>query len=270
MKKLALFLALPFLAYSCGEGEPKATETNEEVEETVEMVPSDLENEHMMGSVKSFEQMSYTPDAEGNIGEPDSCCKKVEEYNDLGFLVKVTDTKLSGEIDEEVMFEHYEDGYFKRVEVKQDGEEVFTRTVTIDGDNRTATDTDTTGQVSRVHKMTEQNDRHQPVSGTTYLADGTTYVGTWTYDYADGLTTGRTWTDSTGTVLIKETGEVNDKGWLSTKTVKRMDKDGQEVNYVETYTYDSLDEMGNWTQRTMYKDGEPAEVLKRSYAYYQE
>lgn len=67
---------------------------------------------------------------------------------------------------------------------------------------------------------------------------------------------------------INRTGEVNEMGWLSKVVDICVNEGGDTTTIVETYTYDSFGDVGNWTQRTEYNDEKPVKVLKRSYTYY--
>jgi hypothetical protein len=131
-----------------------------------------------------------------------------------------------------------------------------------------ALDHDSTGQVYRFHTVETHNDFNQGTSGKTYLIDST-YMGTWSYKFIDGQFTGFGWLDSSGVQRQDRTGEVNEKGWLSSLTDVRVLPTGDTMTIVESYTYDSMDEMGNWTQRTQKNDGKVVEVLKRTYTYYE-
>lgn len=274
MKKLGLLFAIPFLVYACNNGEKENTENSEnseteETTETVEMVSSDLENENMLGQVKSFEETPYTPDEEGNIGAMDSCCIAIEEYDENGFMTTYSEKTSAGEPTEIVMMQRDDMGRFTSYTVTENGMEVFKRVTKRDEDGTLleATDTDSTGAITRVHKVDEVNENGQAVTGKSYLEDGT-YLGTWSFDYVEGMRVSNSWVDSTGVQLMQRLGEVNDKGWLAKVVDVRVGDEGDTTTVVETYTYDSFDDMGNWTQRTMYKDDVPTEVVKRTYTYF--
>jgi hypothetical protein len=270
MKKLIILFVLPVLLYSCGSGEPKAEETTATTEEeTVQMVRSDLSNDHMNGPIQSFTETPYTPDEQGNISEMDSCCIIVEEFDDNGFMTTSTWKNMAGEVTRVGNMEHTEEGKFVSYTSTENGVQKFKRVVDRSGDQMKAMDSDSTGQVTRVHVPDEMNENDQPVKGKTYLADGTTLDGIWTWQYIDGNRVGNSWTDSTGVQRWSAVGEVNDKGWVSKRTETEMGEDGTTTTVVKTFTYDSMDDMGNWTQRTTYEDGKATEVLKRTYAYYE-
>jgi hypothetical protein len=271
MKKLGLLIAIPFLVYSCNNAEKENTEKSEteETTETVEMVRSDLQNEHMFGEVSSYEQTPYTPDEEGNIGAMDSCCIEMEEYDENGFAVKYMEKNSAGEVTETVMMQRDDMGRFTWYTVTENGIVVFKRVIKRDEDGTLleAIDSDSTGQITSVHKVAEVNENGQALSGKSFQEDGT-YNGTWSFGYVDGLRVSNAWTDSTGVQRMQRVGEVNDKGWLAKVVDVRVGDEGDTTTVVETYTYDSFDDMGNWTQRTMYKDDVPTEVLKRTYTYF--
>jgi len=268
MKKLPILFALPLLVYSCSEGEPKAEETIE-VSETAEMIRSDLANEHMAGAVKSFKETPYTVDEEGKIGEMDSCCVIVEEYDENGFMTNESEMNSAGESVEEGVMKRTETGKFDSYTRTANGKEIFKRIAERDDEGNTirAIDTDSTGQITRVHTLDEMNEYEQAVKGKSFLEDST-YVGTWFWQYIDGQRVGQTWVDSAGVEWVNRVGEVNDKGLVSKVVDTRMDEQGETLVTVETYTYESFDDTGNWTQRTEHHDGKPVKVLKRSYTYY--
>lgn len=271
MKKLTAVLALAVLAYSCGSGEQKAEKADDASAETaeVEMIKSDLAKDNMMGAVKSFEQTLYTPDEEGNISEMDSCCMKMEEYDKNGYMKKMTEKTSAGEISRIGELEHTEKGEFVSYTATRDGMQTFKREVDRSSGGMKAMDTDTSGLV-RVHVADAMNEFDQPTSGKTYMPDGTTLVWSWVWNYENGTETGQSWKDSTGVEVWNSVGELNEKGWMAKETQTEVDEEGNSTTTVMTYTYDSMDEMGNWTQKTEYTDGVATKVVKRSYAYYEE
>mgnify|MGYP006902134729 CR=1 FL=1 len=260
------------MIYACGSGENTSTETTESAEkaEMKEMERSAWENRNMVGKVKTIVETPYTPAEDGTIADMDSCCVEMIEFSENGYRTGKTEKNKDGEVTAVNVVEHTETGKFVSSTWTEDGKEVWKRVVKRDAEGKAlgATDTDSTQQVTRRHKAAEYNEYNQPVSGTTYLADST-YLGKWTYDYDDGYEIGRSWTDSSGVQLMEVTGELNENGWLAKAKVMRVDESGEATTTLETYTYDELDEMGNWTQRTEYNDEKPVEVLKRTYTYYE-
>ena len=87
MKRHVIFL-LPLLPIACNSAEPEQT-TEETV--AVEMVRNNWQNEHLKGEVKTITETPYQTDATGALGEMDSCCIVIYEYDNLGYKVKVTE-----------------------------------------------------------------------------------------------------------------------------------------------------------------------------------
>lgn len=270
MKKVFILFSLPLLIFSCdNSGNNENAEAETPV--TIEMERNNWENSHLQGQVKSIVETPYTPDESGAIADMDSCCVEVIDYDSNGFIVKSTEKNKEGQVTVERVLEHTETGKFVSNTETENGKVVWKRVVVRDeeGNIMNAFDSDSTQQVTRIHKGEVYNEYNQPISGKTFNNDSV-YLGTWTWQYIDGLRAGRSWTDSTGVVLRKRTGEVNDKGWLSKVIDMEVDDAGVATTTVETYTYESFDETGNWTQRTEYNDGAAVQVVKRAYTYYGE
>lgn len=264
MKRHAIFL-LPLLAIACASPEPE--QTTEETE--VVMARNNWQNEHLKGEVKTITETPYKTDADGALGEMDSCCIEVREYDNNGYHVKTTEKNSTGEVTAVNVIEHTETGKFVSSTWTQNGKQVWQRKVTRgdDGKVTSAYDTDSTMQVTNYYESEVMNEFDQPVKGKSFLPDSS-FEGTWSWKYTDGLRTGRGWIDKNGVQLVDRTGEVNEMGWLSKVVDTRTDDEGVTTTTVETYTYDSFDEMGNWTQCTLSENGTPVKIMKRTYTYY--
>ena len=261
MQKLLLAFVTVALLFACNESpkEPVAVAKN-----------SSWATSHLKGMVKTMEETSYKPDSTGKIGEMDSCCIEINVYNDKGYVETNTEKDSKGTTTEETVYERNEDDKFKSATTTVNGKQVWSRVTTYDADGKTmdAKDTDSTGQVTYFYSEVTENEIGQALSGKMFTGDST-YMGTWSFKYTDGLRTGRSWVDSTGLELYDYTGELNDKGFLAKMTGKVLAGKDSTTTTVETYTYDSYDEMGNWTQRTEYDgDGKATKVEKRTYAYF--
>lgn len=266
MKKLIFIFFLPLLLFSCNDNKNASNETSE----TIELERSNWANEHLNGKVKTIGETPFTTDENGNIGEMDSCCVKITEFSDKGYIMKVTNKNDEGTVTRLNTIERTETGKFLSNTRTENGIEVWKRTSTYDeeGKHLFTSDSDTTKNVAYFYNDITNNDFDQPVSGKMYSADST-FIGNWSWKYIDGLRTGRGWIDSTNVQRVNRTGEVNDKGWLSRVVDVRIEENGDTTTTIETYTYDSFDEMGNWTQRTETNDEKPVKVLKRTYTYFE-
>jgi hypothetical protein len=184
--------------------------------------------------------------------------------------MKYTEKDSKGKVTRESIHERIDGSKLKSIKRTENGIEVWSRTIHRNDDGKAlyAADTDTTGQVNRIHSIIEENEIGQSLLGKTHTADST-YLGTWAFKYIDGMSAGWSWIDSTGTQTIDSKGELNDKGLLSKMETKSLDNDGNPITTVETYTYESFDDNGNWTQRTKYDgDAKVVRVEKRTYTYY--
>ena len=265
MKKTLIIFFLPLLLFSCKNNESTTTETAD----TAEMQRTSLANAHLLGHVKSISETPYTIDENGAIGEMDSCCVEHMEYTETGFLSKITEKNSTGEISAVGVLERMEDGKLVSRTWTEGGKEVWKRVFVRDENGKPikALDSDTSLQVVYTHKIEKLNEYDQGTYGKSYTSDSL-YWGTWSWDYTDGLVTGRSWIDSSNVQVLKRVGVVNDKGWLSNVKEVNVSEEGDTTTTLETYTYDSFDEMGNWTQCTELNDDKPVKVLKRSYTYY--
>jgi hypothetical protein len=266
MKKPLFILFLPLFLFSCKNGE----NSSDQASEAIEMERNNWANQHLNGMVKSIEETPYTPNENGDISEMDSCCVKITEFSDNGFIMKVTNKNKEGVVTEVSVRERTETGKFVSNTRTENGKETWKRITTRDeeGNHLHTIDTDSTKNVTYFYNDVTSNEFNQPVSGKMYSKDST-FIGTWSWKYIDGLRTGRGWIDSTNVQRVNRTGEVNDKGWLSRVVDVRVDEKGDTTTTIENYTYDSFDETGNWTQRTENNDEKPVKVLKRSYTYFE-
>jgi len=74
--------------------------------------------------------------------------------------------------------------------------------------------------------------------------------------------------DSVGKMVYSYKAELNDKGEVAKSTSVEVGKDSTTTK-VNTFTYDSFDEQGNWTQRTTYDEkGKATKVVKRAFTYF--
>jgi hypothetical protein len=70
-----------------------------------------------------------------------------------------------------------------------------------------------------------------------------------------------------GKVKSSSTSKYNDKGEQIERSNTNVTKDSS-ITTVTKYTYDTHDEMGNWTQRTEWDDkGKATKIVKRTYTY---
>jgi hypothetical protein len=254
------------LLWSCNDA-PKEIEDKEE-EPTVAL-NSNWRTGHLIGMVQTLEETQYTADSLGVIDDMDSCCIEVKTYDEQGYVKLYVEKNREGDVVFESVRDHFPNGRWKSAVNKRNGRPAGGRTVTLDPDGKIlhAIDTDSTGQVTYYFDNIKENEIGQPLEGTRYRADST-YTGTWTRQYTDGMTTGWGWRDSTDTMVYENVGELNDKGLMAKLTMTERSDNDSITTTVRIYTYDNFDEEGNWTQRTITEDGLVTKVQKRSYTYF--
>jgi hypothetical protein len=85
--------------------------------------------------------------------------------------------------------------------------------------------------------------------------------------YDKNLWLGFTGKDSVGKIKNSSVAKYNDKGEQVEVSNTNVTKDST-TTHVTKYTYDTHDDMGNWTQRTEWNDkGKAVKIIKREYTY---
>ena len=270
MKQNLLFVLIAGMLFSCTNNTKKTVETERETEEMVVAKNSGWATQNLIGMVQSIEETEYTPDAEGNIGDMDSCCVGTDYFNYEGYVVKYIEKDLEGTIGLESIIEYSENGRFASATDSRKGEADGGRYVTRDESGKTlyARDLDGSGAVKYYYTEMTENEIGQALDGKMFFGDST-FRGTWGIKYIDGTWAGRSWNDSSGTMIYNYTGELNDKGLLIKMTNVEADPEEGTKTTVSTFTYDSFDEIGNWTQRSEIEDDKLIEVKKRTYTYFE-
>lgn len=229
---------------------------------------SDLVADNLKGAVMSFEETSYTPDSTGKIGEMDSCCVTLMEYDENGNAVKWTSKDSKGTIKEYADIKRYDNGRWKGQSNFKDGKTSSSFETSIDekGNYSGGNAYDSTGKLEFYYTGLSQNDQAQILSWKQWDKDSVYRMeGIATYDKY--MQTGFTLKDSVGKVKNSSARKYNDKSELMEETETNIKNDSTVVK-VTKYTYDAYDTNGNWTQRTALDEkGKPTKVVKRVYAY---
>ena len=261
MKKFSIVLIAAVILFSCNE-KTETIKTN-----------TDWLVDNLKGEVQSVTESPYKVDSTGKIGEMDSCCIDVIDYDSAGNILKITSKDSKGTITREETFTKYPDGLFKEIINTKDGK-VASR-ITIQAENgkySTAQEYDSTGKLSYYYTDIKSNEYNQVTSMKRYNADST-FKSSFESSYDKQFFTGQTNKDSSGKEVSKSTAKVDDKGnqveFSRTSTMKdeKTQKDSTTTK-VTTYTYASYDENGNWTERTTIEDGKPTKIIKREFTYY--
>jgi hypothetical protein len=259
MKKLLMLMVTGMILFSCNNGET----------ETAVAKNSDWTTQNLKGMVKSIEQSTYTPDSTGKIGAMDSCCINTDEFDEKGYTTSSAKKDSKGNAGETTSFAHYDKGQMKSVSNSKNGKVTGGFEIDIDKDGKYtgARELDSAGKSTFYYTGLTEDDYGSVTSGTRHKKDSSV-DGVFKSEYTKGIQVGNSYTDSSGKQVYTSKSELNDKGDVAKTTETNVGKDSTTTT-VTTYTYDSRDEQGNWTQRTTINDkGKATKVTKRTITYY--
>jgi len=256
MKKL-LIIAVGALIISC----------NNKTESKVKY--SDLVNDNLKGDVASVQETPYKVDsATGQIGAMDTCCVDKWDYNEKGFYTKTVSRNDKGEISSETEVSRFDNGLWKGTKNSKNGKVVFAMDSKLDdkGDYKVVESTDSTGKRDYYYTDIAINEYGQVLHWKQYDKDSV-YRMEGESKYDKNLWLGFTGKDSVGKMKSSTTVKYNDKGEDIEESNTNVTKDST-TTHVTKYTYDTHDDMGNWTQRTEWNDkGKAVKIIKREYTY---
>ncbi len=241
---------------------------NEKDKETSAVTWHDLESENLKGDISSYQETSYKVDSLGNMGEADSCCASVSEFDENGNGIKNVKTEKNGTISNETIMTRHPNGQFKSMSDSKDGKSTGGFRVDLDADGKIklAVAIDSNGKDDVYYTAITMNDVGEVTGWKQYDKDSVFRMqGESTYDKHLFLTS--TTKDSVGTVKSSSSSKFNDKGEQIEASFTNVGKDSTTTK-VTKYTYETHDEMGNWTQRTTWDDkGKATKIDKRTYTY---
>lgn len=260
MKNLLSIILTATLIFACGESMQEAA--------TVIAKDSSWAIRNLQGMVQSIEETTFSADENGTIGEMDSCCIETDVFNEQGYRVSFSEKDSKGNDGRNGVTERREDGQFISAKNYKNGKQIWSRTVTFDAEGNAlyTMDADSSGQNTYYYSDIKENEDGLLMGGKMHKADST-FMGNWSRKYTNGIRTGSGWENVDGIEMNDYTGELNEKGFVEKMTVVKKDKEGSTTE-VRTFTYDSFDDAGNWTQRSRYDDGKLAKVQKRKYTYF--
>jgi hypothetical protein len=258
MKKLFLVLSVSGLLAACNNEKKAAAPKN-----------TDLIQQNLKGKVQQFDEMSYAVDSTGKMGAKDSITNS-QSFDEKGYQTKFGSKNAAGEVVNEGMATHYDNGQTKEFESKNKGKLAFKMVIELDSNGKylRADNYDSSGKISSYYKDLSENEYGEVLKGTEYKPDNTMKSSFENNYDKDGHYIGSSGKDSTGKETFHSTVKLNDKGDAAEETTMTVTKDSTK-NETVSYKYDSYDDQGNWTQRTTYNDkGKPTKIVKRTYSYY--
>jgi hypothetical protein len=259
MKKIFILMTGIFL-FSCNSSEDKKAGS--------EVKYSSLVSQNLKGDISSVEETPYKTDSTGKIGEMDSCCVSVTEYDENGNDTKSVSKDSKGNPSSESILTHHPNGLFKSVANTAKGKSTGGFETKIDDNGKTiwAGEIDSNGKGGIYYtNITESEDGE--VTGWKQFDKDSVFRQSGEAKYDKHLFLSFTMKDSVGKVKNTSTAKYNDKGEQVEFSNTEITKDSTTTK-VTKYTYESHDDMGNWTQRTTWDDkGKATGIAKRTYTY---
>jgi len=258
MKRLLLLAVAGIFFVSC----------NDSAKENEVAKNSDWVTQNLKGMVKSVEVTTYTPDSTGKISAMDSCCITTDNYDEKGYITSSAKKDSKGNASESTTMTRWDKGQMKTIANTKNGKSSGGMEIGIDKDGKynTAYELDSAGNKTFYYTNITEDEYGAVTSGTRHKKDSSV-EGMFTNVYVKGMQVGSTY-DSAGKRVYTSKSELNDKGDVAKTTEISVGKDSTTTT-VTTYTYDSRDEQGNWTQRTTYNEkGKATRVTKRTITYF--
>jgi hypothetical protein len=261
MKRISIIMAALFLLAACN---------NENKTAAVKKVKySDLAADIYKGDIQSIEDSPYKVDSTGKVGEMDSCCYEVTDYDENGNAVKYTSKDNKGFVKNESVYTRHKSGLFSGSKDSKDGgKPAGSMTVEVDDKDMwtVAHVFDSTGKPDGYYTGIGQTEYGQVTAWKRYDKDSV-FREEGEAKFEKNLQVGFTVKDSVGKVKFTSISKYNDKGEQIENSTTTINKDSTTTK-VSKYTYDAHDEMGNWTQRTEWDDkGKAVKVIRRKYNY---
>ena len=234
-------------------------------------VPSDLAIEKLSGNIYLIEETPFQTDSTGKIGEADTCCVSIWDYDNSGYVKIYTQRAYTGGMREENFYERYENGLWKSSKTlkKKLPGGTFETMIDKKGNYKTAIEYDGAGKAIHYYNDLTQNENGQVLTWKEFDKDSVFRTeGANTFDSLF-LRTSFTLKDSIGNVKSTATFKYNEKGELVEETKAETSQDtSSPIVTVTKYTYETHDDHGNWTQRTTWNDkGKAIKIHQRIYNY---
>jgi len=260
MQKISILLSVIFILAACT--------SSEKSESGTKMATSDLVLENLKGDVSSYEETPYKTDSTGKAGEIDSCCISIAEYDENGNGIKTTSKESKGTIKSVTVITRHPNGLFKSASTTEKGKMAngFETTLDEKGNFNGAQALDSNGKLDVYYREITQ-DENGNVTGWKQYDKDSVFRQSGEGKFDKYLQTSFTMKDSTGKTKSSSTYKYNDKNEQIEVSNTNITKDSTTTT-VTKYTYETHDEMGNWTQRTTWNDkGKATAITKRTYTY---
>lgn len=257
MKKLLIIMASLFVL---------ACNNKSETENKVTF--SDLVAGNLKGDISSIEEAPYKVDSAGKMGDMDSCCIEVTEYDANGNSSKAVRKDSKGTVTGESVFTRHPNGLFKSVANTEKGKSTggFNTEMDDKGNYTLAQAIDSNGKGDVYYTGITQNEVAEVTAWKQYDKDSV-FRQSGEAVYEKHMQTSFTLKDSVGKVKSSSTSKYNDKDEQIESSNTNVGKDSTTTT-VTKYTYEAHDEMGNWTHRTTWNDkGMATKMAMRKFIY---
>jgi hypothetical protein len=261
MKKCFIFLTVMFLL-ACNNGNDSKTSSGSEV------TFRDLDSENLKGDISSYEETAYKTDSTGKIGEMDSCCATTTDYDENGNAGKSVSKDSKGTVSSEAVLTRHSNGLFKSVANTAKGKSTggFETRLDDKGKVNWAEATDSNGKLDVYYTDITQNEVGE-VTGWKQFDKDSVFRQSGENKYEGHRFLENTTKDSVGKVKSSNMAGYNEKGEQIESSNTTVIKDSTTTKVIK-YTYETHDDMGNWTQRTTWDDkGKATAIAKRTYTY---
>ena len=259
MKKIIFILCTGLFAFACNNNNNQTSEAPQNTDRIIHNVK---------GKVQHVVETPYKVDSAGKIGEIDSCCIAITEFDETGYNKKYFTKNSKGVIQEDFQFSRYDNGLLKeQVDIPAGKKKVsYSFQLTEEGAYSGVQRYDSTGKMDAYYTDLKNNEYGQFTEFKEYKPDSPLQLK-WTGVYDKNIWMSTTTTDSTGKVNGTYKAKVDDKGNVIELTSSEVKKDST-INKVITYKYE-YDNQGNWTQRTEYDEkGRPVKIARRAITYF--
>jgi hypothetical protein len=264
MRITLLTLTLALFISACNQKQPASTVSN---------AASDLAGENLKGNVTQVETDSYKIDSMGKTGPLDE--KNIEKFDSAGYTVSFISMNGKDSIKSQGSFQHNASGLLTNMQTTgAKNEKKSSMIIEFDSSGKysLAKSYDSTGKMDVYYTDITTNIFGQVTGAKGYHADSTLKM-TFSNNFDSVYYIGGNAKDSLGKITYSGKIILNDKkdqAKLDETTVTTDPKTKKDTakNTSTTFTYDSWDNHGNWTQQTSINEkGKPAKIIKRIIIY---
>ena len=229
---------------------------------------TDLIQQNLKGKVEVMEEHIVNYDSTGKAKGDSSV--NTTHFNPEGYITSVSGKDSSGKTTWEQAMSHNAAGFVTEMKSFKNGKPTSTVSITSnDSAYLEAKTFDSTGKQDGYYTDLKTNAYGQVFSGTEHFMNGKV-KSTFESNYEDAFYVGGKSTDSTGKTSYEGTAKKNDQGFLAEEHYMTLEKDSS-IMHDNTYKYGSMDEKGNWIQRTAFDGkGKQTNQVTRVITYYKD